>query len=191
VLTLVEILVVTFIVAAFVAIVLRFTPRDARGAAGLPAVIDESVGMDVLRRLAGRRRQSFDGAREADRKRALEAADLAATPGSPAPTLPTRFVVSRRSSGPQPVAGRAPSAHVVARKYATGSSRPRPTSALALQRRIAGVVATTVLAIALVGVALVPREPNGAVLSATGTPAPSATVGPTTSISPPPVSGSP
>jgi hypothetical protein len=174
-----------------VAIVLRFTPRDAGGAARLPALIDESVGMDVLRGLAGRRRQSVDRERPGNSKRALEAAERAGSAGSPAPTLPTRFVVSRRSSVPQPTMGRAPSAQVVTRSPATRDPRPRPTSALALQRRIAGIVATIVLAIALVGVALVPREPNGAVLSATGTPAPTATLAPTPSTSPPSVSGSP
>jgi hypothetical protein len=44
----------TFVILTFVAIVVRFTFRDAAGQVRLPTIVDNSIGMWVLREVTGR-----------------------------------------------------------------------------------------------------------------------------------------
>ena len=93
----------------------------------------------------------------------------------PTPTVPTRLVVSRGTQQAHPMGG-APLPRAVPGIRLTGSSpqraraQIRPASALALQRRIAGVIGIGVIIILILAVALIPRGFGGAVLSATGKP---------------------
>ena len=171
-----QLIVYVFLVAAFVAIVWRFTPRSADGARRLPTVVDESVGMWLVRRALGR---TGDGDRAANDEEwpepaRDEIAKVTVAPGSPLPTLPTRFVVSSASFRAQPTrpSQAAPGRQASVVRPAPYVTRPRrPSGALAAQRRTAGVVALAVVAIALTTVALGTRQLGGEVLSATGTPA--------------------
>ena len=168
--TLVETIVVAFVVVALVAIALRFMPRDRRGARRLPRVIDESLGMYVLRGALGRRREPAGDAEPVLRPIVGGIARHARGASTPALTLPTRVVVSGSHAQAGPLAWPRMVAPIEARPPALRPSQTTPPSALALQRRIAGSVAAIAAAIAVLGVLLVPRPFEGAVLSATGTP---------------------
>jgi hypothetical protein len=170
-----ELIVLGFVVAAFVAIALRFTPRDAAGRRRLPRMIDESVGMYVVRRAIGRSTEAAADrdAAAAETQAAIEQAAIAyriGVPGAPAPTIPTRFVVSKAPQQAHPI----PPVVPVTTRVGGGRPQARRSAALPLQRRAAGVV--TVLVVVLVAFAALslPRAPEGAVLSATGTPGRSA-----------------
>ena len=171
-----QIIVYVFLVVALVAIVWRFTPRSADGAMRLPTVVDESVGMWLLRRALGRTgdaERAHDDEASPDRARD-ETASGTVAPGSPLPTLPTRFVVSSASFRAQPTTPSevAPGRQASVVRPAAYAPRPRrPSGALAAQRRTAGTVALAVVAIAVTIVALGTRQLGGEVLSATGTPA--------------------
>jgi hypothetical protein len=184
---------IAFVVVALAAIVWRFTPRSADGSMRLPTLIDRSVGMWLLRRALGR---TGNADRVADDERSPVAdwnanAGRDVAPGSPLPTMPTRFVVSSASFRAQPATPEAspereprrtttPVASLAARSASAGrgstyAARPRrPSGALAAQRRSAGAVALAVVAIAVTTIALGTRQLEGQVLSATGTPAGSA-----------------
>jgi hypothetical protein len=159
-------LVVVFIVVAIGAIVWRFLPRSADGARRLPALIDESVGMYVIRRALRRPTEPLEA--ETLVPIVEPTIDQIATrigvPTAPPPTQPTRFVVSKAPSGSSPLAA--------APAVGAGGTRrtARPPGALAAQRRWAGAVALVVVAVALVTLALGARQLDGGVLSATGTP---------------------
>jgi hypothetical protein len=164
--------VIAFLVVALVAIAWRFMPRSVDGSMRLPTLLDESVGMWLIRRALGR-----EGA---DRREAEEVAwpepaqdEIAyriGVPGAPQPTTPTRVVVSSARSRVEP-AGPGQVAPVLPRAAHPTSQRRRPSGALAAQRRTAGVVALAVVAIAVTTVALSSRHLDGEVLGATGTPA--------------------
>jgi hypothetical protein len=168
---------------AFLATALRFMPRDASGRRRLPRIIDQSVGMYLMRRLLG---GSVDVVEETDLldeppstgvpASAGLGAGLAAGGGfarSPRPTMPSRFVVSRSNDRSRLVARPVFPGLISVRPPAVRGARTRPASALALQRRIAGAVAVAIVAIvAVLGVAIGPHTFDGAALSATGTPAP-------------------
>lgn len=183
---------IAFVIVALAAIVWRFAPRSADGSMRLPTLVDRSVGMWLLRRALGR---------TGDAEPVADDAGSAATdwnakagrnvaPGSPLPTMPTRFVVSSASFRAQPAPEASPQrepssrttpvASLAARSASAGHrstyvTRPRrPSGALAAQRRSAGAVALAVVAIAVTMIALGTRQLDGQVLSVTGTPAGSA-----------------
>jgi hypothetical protein len=176
-----EIVVPAFVIIAFVAIIWRFLPRSPDGSTRLPAVIDESIGMWLIRRVVRSPIQPSDPLEEIAMPEpdADEIAYRIGVPGAPPPTLPTRFVVAHAPSK----AGPAPAERPVMLKTPTTSSghvvrdgstarRParRPSGALAAQRRWAGAVALAVVAIALTTLALGARQFDGEVLAVTGTP---------------------
>lgn len=160
----VEIVVPVFVVIAFVAIVWRFVPRSADGSMRLPEVIDESIGMWLIRRVVRRPIQPSDPLEEVAiaEPDADEIAYRIGVPGAPPPTLPTRFVAAQ---APTTSPGHAVRDGSTARRPAR-----RPSGALAAQRRWAGAVALAVVAIALTTLALGARQFSGEVLSMTGTP---------------------
>jgi hypothetical protein len=167
-----ELIVVGFVVVAFVAIAARFAPRDESGARRLPRVVDESVGMYMVRRALGRSTEAAsDRAAEQAGKTEQVTEDAIAyrigIPGAPAPTVPTRLVVSKAPPQAHPIP---PVIAVAARPVIGGAPQARRSGALPMQRRLAGVV--TVLVVLLVAFAALslPRGPEGQVLSATGTP---------------------
>jgi hypothetical protein len=175
-----ELVVVGFAVAAFVAIGLRFAPRDEAGRRHLPKVIDESVGMFTVRQAL--RRPTLTAADRAAVKAEAEAkaeADAIAyrigVPGAPKPTVPTRFVVSKAPPQAHQIA---PVVPVATRPVAGARPMARKSGALPLQRRIAGVFTVLVVVLAAFAAQSLPRG-QGAVLSATGTPGASgASIGP-------------
>jgi hypothetical protein len=167
-----ELVVMGFVVAAFAAIGLRFAPRDAVGARRLPRVVDESVGMYMVRQ-ALRRPTASAADREAARAEADAKAEQDAiayrigVPGAPPPTVPTRFVVSKAPPQAHPIP---PVVPVATRPVASARPMARKSGALPLQRRIAGVLTVLVVVLAAFAAQSLPRGPQGGVLSATGTP---------------------
>lgn len=198
-----ESIVVAFAVAGVVAVVFRFLPRDASGARRLPRRIDESVGMWAIRRVLGRPTDVPDDPAEwtdTPQPSPDEIAWRIGVPGAPAPTLPTKFVVSGpheaggdnaaaaspaspaasvpprlRLSGPLPPGELVRIATEIVQRPAGRPARgPTPAgrrNALAFQRRAAALVALAVVAMSLTAVALAARRLDGGVLSATGAPA--------------------
>jgi len=176
-----EIVVPVFVVIAFVAIVWRFVPRSADGSMRLPAVIDESIGMWLLRRVVHRPIRPSDPLEEVAiaEPDADEIAYRIGVPGALPPTLPTRFVVAQAPSNADPSLAdlpvmlttptRSPGVDVRDGSVLRRPAR-RPSGALAAQRRWAGAVALAVVAIALTTLALGARQFDGEVLSMTGTP---------------------
>ena len=167
-----ELIVFGSVIVAFVAIAARFMPRDASGARRLPRIVDESVGMYVLRRAVGRPTEAASDRAAAEAEAAAivpedEIAYRIGVPGAPEPTVPARFVVSEAP----PQAHKIPPVMPIAtRPVAGGRPQARRPAALPLRRGLAGGV--TMLALALVAFAALslPRGPQQAVLSATGTP---------------------
>ena len=145
-------------------------PRDRRGARRLPRVIDESLGMYVLRGALGRRREAARDPEPVLRPIVGGIARHVQGARSPTLTMPTRVVVSGSHSQAGPLVWPRTVARVEAQPPALRPLQSGPASALELQRRIAGSVAAIVAAIAVLGVVLVPRPFEGAVLSVTGTP---------------------
>jgi hypothetical protein len=171
-------LIIPFVVIAFVAIIWRFLPRAANGSVRLPTVIDESIGMWLVRSAVGRASGRADPDHLAIPEPAEdEIAYRIGVPGAPPPTVPTRVVVSQAQSKADPVPSPAPFTAVppIGRVGGDGSRgrrrAARPSGALAAQRRWAGAVALAAVVIAVATVALASRQLGGQVLSATGTPA--------------------
>src|SRR6266550_3010005 len=160
-----QLLIVPFVVIAFVAIVWRFLPRAEDGSIRLPRLIDESVGMWVIRSALGRATDSADPDDIIPEPAEDEIAYRIGVPGAPPPTVPTRVVVSHAPSKAEPVLSPSPQGDVSA-----GRRRTRPTGALAAQRRWAGAVALAAVAVAVTTLILASRQLDGEVLSATGTP---------------------
>jgi outer membrane biosynthesis protein TonB len=167
-----ELIVLAFVVGAFVAIAARFMPRDAAGRRRLPRTVDESIGMFVLRRALGRPTEAASD-REAAQAEAAAHVDEDAiayrigVPAAPQPTVPTRFVVSQ---APLQAHRIPPVVPIATRPVAGGRPQARRGGVLMLQRRFAAL--GTLLAVLLVALAALslPRAPEEAVLSATGTP---------------------
>ncbi|MFL5751416.1 MAG: hypothetical protein ACJ767_12445, partial [Chloroflexota bacterium] len=146
-----EIIVIGFVAVAFLAIVLRFLPRDETGARRLPRVVDESVGMyfirSALRRPTEPTMDPIPAAPSPPAADLLQAADpqdefsedeiayRIGVPGAPPPTLPTRFVVSKARPQAHQIP---PVAPVVMRPVVGGRPQARKSGAMPLQRRIAG-----------------------------------------------------
>jgi hypothetical protein len=158
----VELLVGALVVLGFVAILTRFIARDASGEVRLPRVVDDSIGMWVLRRATGRsfgQRPADDEVDEIDAIRpavgdphswdatraalaaiaAANAADGAIEPTYPAPA-PSAYAGSApaQSPGPRP----APAFVLTPRRPAMtqpvrSSTMLSPTPVLDLRRRLA------------------------------------------------------
>lgn len=184
----VELVAIAFVIAGFAAIAVRFQPRDWLGERRWPRFVDTSVGMWLIRRLTGRPTESPAW----DWPDAPEPSvdEIAARIGAPRPTLPTRYVVSARPHGTadrpgEPVrTGPIPPAELVARATAILEGRVEqrrivrrrsraPETALAAQRRLAGLAALGVVAMVTAVIGLAARNLDGAVLGATATPPPS------------------
>src|SRR6266550_4142827 len=125
-----QLLIVPFVVIAFVAIVWRFLPRAEDGSIRLPRLIDESVGMWVIRSALGRATDSADPDDIIPEPAEDEIAYRIGVPGAPPPTVPTRVVVSHAPSKAEPVLSPSPQGDVSA-----GRRRTRPTGAPAALRR--------------------------------------------------------
>jgi hypothetical protein len=171
-------LIVPLVVVAFIAIIWRFLPRAADGSIRLPAIIDESVGMWLVRSALGRATDPTDPD-ELDFPEPAEdeIAYRIGVPGAPPPTMPTRVVVSQAPSKAESALsssalGAVPPIGPGVGHRSRGAHRAaRPTGALAAQRRWAGAAALAALIIAVATVVLGSRQLGGEVLSATGTPA--------------------
>jgi hypothetical protein len=170
-----QLLIIPFVVIAFVAIVWRFLPRAEDGSIRLPRVIDDSVGMWVIRSALGRETDAPDPDDVIPEPPADEIAYRIGVPGAPPPTVPTRVVVSGAPSRAGPLLSPSPQGSVppigpVAGDGSVGRRRTRPTGALAAQRRWAGAAALAAVGVAVTTLVLASRQLNGDVLSATGTP---------------------
>src|SRR5437667_1250382 len=166
-----QLLIVPFVIIAFVAIVWRFLPRAEDGSIRLPRLIDESVGMWVIRSALGRATDSADPDDIIPEPAEDEIAYRIGVPGAPPPTVPTRVVVSRAQSKAESVLspssqGTVPAVGPVAGDGSVGRRRTRPTGALAAQRRWAGAVALAAVAVAVTTLILASRQLDGEVLSA-------------------------
>src|SRR6266550_978709 len=89
-----QLLIVPFVVIAFVAIVWRFLPRAEDGSIRLPRLIDESVGMWVIRSALGRATDSADPDDIIPEPAEDEIAYRIGVPGAPPPTVPTPVVIA-------------------------------------------------------------------------------------------------
>jgi hypothetical protein len=194
----------TLVVLGFIAIIVRFMPRDDGGSMVLPTVVDNSIGMWALRRLTHRpllERADDIGAADLAARAGPATASGVSTAGERAglsgPTMvaSARFMASSsrlEALGIRP-AGRArrsaPSKpHYVATPIVSSSvrrsSQAHPTGPLAAQRRLAAILAILVLVVLAVVVAVVPRGgsgPAGEVRAATGRPGISASIEPPSS----------
>jgi outer membrane biosynthesis protein TonB len=159
----VEWIVGAFVVLGFVAIVVRFVPRDVAGRVRLPRVIDDSIGMWALRRLT--RRSLTEGPEEGDGDGVLpnrfvaSAARLEALGVRPAGRV-ARPAWTKRPVGVAPVKG-----------LTSRQQQAQPTASLVLQRRLAAIAAILVVGAIVLGVVFATRGPQGEVRGATGLPA--------------------
>ncbi|HET7703848.1 MAG TPA: fibronectin type III domain-containing protein [Candidatus Limnocylindrales bacterium] len=185
-----ELLIGALAVLGFLAILVRFLPRDPAGQVRLPRIVDQSIGMWVLRRAIARRRgersRVDEVAPDVDRSSDHRTAGATATgPAAEASVAsPVRLVVSSSSrptsaDGPPPALAQ-PAPPTVRRPSRALRLRPgeadRRRVARVAQGLAAVVALTTVLVVgfALAGAALRPTStPDGAVLAATATPGPS------------------
>jgi len=160
----VEWIVGALVVLGFVAIVVRFVPRDEAGGARLPRIVNDSIGMWALRRIT-RRPSGAAGTSGAAQSTSLDS---------------SRFVVSAsrlQAIGVRP-AGAARRGSAVRRQR-----RRDAADSVALQRRLAAIAAVLVVGVVALAVVLVLRAPRGEVRSATGAPAPGAVTDDVSSLS--------
>jgi hypothetical protein len=136
----VELIVGALVVFGLVAVAVRFFPPGEAGGIVLPRVIDDSIGMWILRRITRRR---------------LGAARL------------TSLAASRYPAEQQPVAALA--ARLAARRRAAERGAAVARWRLRIVALAAFVVAFAVVG-AVVGMATAPHMPRGQVLAATATP---------------------
>ncbi len=193
----VEVVAIIFVVGAFVAIGARFTPRDAFGVRRAPRPIDDSIGMYAIRRL---RRKSTLTESDLPQPTADEIAyRIGILPTKPTPAsadlataaASTALAVGRApeeragNAAPDdlPIAPRAlPPADLLAAILAAADRPPprhgrrRSPAALTSQRWAGGLVAAGLVVAAGLGGASIARIPEGAVLDAIGTPAPTPAV---------------
>src|SRR5262245_45360168 len=142
-----ELIVIAFVVIAFVAIAARFMPRDGTGARRLPRIVDESVGMYVVRRALGRSTEAASdrAAAQTEAQAKVTEDEIAyriGVPGAPAPTVPTRFVVSKSQPQAHPIP---PVVPVTTRPVAGGRPQARRGAIVPIWRRFAGVAAVVVV----------------------------------------------
>jgi PKD domain len=179
----VEWIVGALVVLGFIAIAVRFVPRDAAGRARLPRMVEESIGMWAVRRLTGQadtnRQDSGDRdgpATPVDREpRPEPASRFDAAPIGPAPIAPTVFVPSGSPTQARPMgdigagsARRPVTSPIIELKVLR--RRPRPSANVAMERRLVVLAALLVVGLIVLGIVLAPRSPRGEVLGATGSP---------------------
>jgi len=185
----------TLVVLGFIAIIVRFMPRDEAGGIRLPTIVDNSIGMWALRRLTGRplweRTDDIGtiGAGQAAVAVPARAASVSIGFGDlhrtrPVPRPPTQFMATRsrfealgiRRAGDAQPPGPAAS-HFVATPIVSSSARrppqAHPVGPVAVQRRLAALLAILIVAVLAIVVAIVPRGTSGlsgGVLGETGRP---------------------
>jgi hypothetical protein len=188
----------TLVVLGFIAIIVRFMPRDDGGSVVLPTVVDNSIGMWALRRLTHRpllERADDIGAADLAARAGPAVASGVSTAGERAGLSGRTTVASARfmasssrleALGIRPAGGARRSAsskpHYVATPIVSSSVRRRPqahpTGPLAAQRRLAAILAILVLVVLAIVVAVVPRGAGGEVRGETGRPGISASIEP-------------
>lgn len=172
----IDLLVFAFAAIGFVAIIVRFLPRDARGTPRLPEIIDQSVGMWALRSFLRRPKEPVEDVPETFEiiPTPEEVAYRIGVAGAGRPVLRLRptavdgVAESPLTSGSNPP-GVVPDGVDLIR------SRSRRKAGLALQRRLAAVLVTLLAGGVVVVVATAPAADEDAALRTTGTPA--ATIG--------------
>jgi PKD domain-containing protein len=176
----VEWIVWALVVLGFVAIIVRFVPRDESGRARLPRIVDDSIGMWALRRITGRRLWDRSGAIDgvsSARSRAAVTGRRGAANGA-APDAPARYAASAarlRQLGIRPADSLPPRRLPVARPVGSATihrRQARPAATVVLQRRLAAIAAVVVVGVVALAVIAAPRAPSGDVLGATGGPGP-------------------
>lgn len=185
---LVELIVGALVVLGFLAILTRFIARDPSGEIVLPRVIDDSIGMWVLRRVTRRRlwerpledeappTSEFDVDTSDATRAALGAisaanAANAATPamGSGSIALPRSVSVTRRAAV-FPVS-KTPVADLRRRQRATRPQHARPHRSFGLPRAAAYALAVAVVVVGGVALgAFIGRSQGGQVLATTAQP---------------------
>jgi hypothetical protein len=185
----------TLVVLGFIAIIVRFMPRDEAGGIRLPTIVDNSIGMWALRRLTGRplweRVDEIGTSGAGQAALAVPARAASASigfgdfhPARPVPLPPTQFMATRsrlealgiRGAGDAQPPGPATS-HFVATPIVSSSARrppqAHPVGPVAAQRRLAALLAILIVAVLAIVVAVVPRGTSGLsgdVLGETGRP---------------------
>jgi hypothetical protein len=185
----------TLVVLGFIAIIVRFVPRDEAGGIRLPTIVDNSIGMWALRQLTGRplwERADDIGAGGAGQAAVAAPARAASVSigfgdlhrARPVPLPPTQFMATRsrlealgiRRAGDAQPAGPGTS-HFVATPIVSSSVRrppqAHPVGPDAAQRRLAALLAILIVAALAIVVAVVPRGTSGLsgdVLGETGGP---------------------
>ncbi|HET9522001.1 MAG TPA: PKD domain-containing protein [Candidatus Limnocylindrales bacterium] len=162
----IDLLVLGFVAAGFVAIVLRFAPRDARGKRRLPQAVDDSVGMFTLRRLLGRPTGLPDEEPEvfAVVPTPREVAYRIGAAGASRPSVRARPTLAIDDIAPQ-VRPTAPAATDLIR------ARTRWNPALGAQRRLAAALVALLVIAVVIAVVAASADARGGVLAATGAPA--------------------
>jgi PKD domain len=162
----IDLLVLGFVAAGFVAIVLRFVPRDSSGKRRLPQAVDDSVGMFTLRRLLGRPTDLPDEKPEAFAvvPTPQEVAYRIGADGASRPSLRARPTLAIDDIAPQ-VRPTAPAATDLIR------ARTRWNPALGAQRRLAGALVALLVVAVVIAVVAASTDARGGVLAATGAPA--------------------
>lgn len=178
---LVEWIVGALVVLGFIAIAVRFVPRDDAGRVRLPRMVEESIGMWAVRRLTGladRLGDSDEGGSAtppSGEPRREPVSRFDAAPIGPAPIAPTVFVPSGSPMQAPPMwdAGARSSRHPVTSpiiELKVARRRPRPSANVELERRLVALAALLLVGVVVLGVVLAPRSSRGEVLGATGIP---------------------
>jgi hypothetical protein len=162
----IDLLVLGFVVAGFVAIILRFAPRDATGRRRLPQAVDDSVGMFTIRRLLGRPTDIPDEAPEAFAvvPTPREVAYRIGADGASRPSVRARPTLAIDDIAPQ-VRPTAPAATDLIR------ARTRWNPSLGVQRRLAGALVVLLVIAVVIAIVAASLGDRGGVLAATGAPA--------------------
>jgi hypothetical protein len=165
----IDLLVYAFVAIGFIAVIVRFIPRDARGTPRLPEIIDRSVGMWAIRSLLRRPHEPVDEVPETFEiiPTPEEVAYRIGVAGADRPVLrlrPTAVDGAAESpiapgTGPQRVA---PGGVDLIR------ARSRRNAGLALQRRLAAVLVALLATGVIVVVATAPAADERAVLGTSG-----------------------
>jgi len=174
----VEWIVRALVVLGFIAIFLRFAPRDEAGRAQLPRVIDDSIGMWALRRLAGRNLGDWtddlevvDGSAAMALERRLGSIG-GGRPSGQMSSAATRYAASAarfQALGIRPAGSvarqRRPGARPLGRVQIGSGLEAQPAEPFVLERRLAATAAALVLVIVGIVVVLASRAPSGAHLT--------------------------
>jgi hypothetical protein len=205
----VEWIVGALVVLGFIAITVRFIPRDDAGRARLPTIVDNSIGMWALRRMTGRplwERPDGIGPRTGTNVGGSDGASGAARRGlaRPARGASTRYAASPsrlQALGIRPAGLARGSTSTRRRPMATPTRLPvasvnrgreeHGAGSLVVLRRVVAIIAIIAIAAVAIWVAFLPHGPGGPrgeVLAATSQPGgianPPATASPSTPAAP-------